>query len=270
MFTLPDETNIVLLAQRQNSLVISIDEVRTMLRDARTFVFPAECAGCGQPDVRVCSVCDELLRAQPRMVPLASADAQTSLPVLSCGEYDETFARVLSAFKESARTGLARNFAPRLRAGVTEILAHLPDAPAQIPARFVAPPSTLANRRVRGFEPLELIARQAGITLWQPLESARRREDQATLGVSARADNMRHSLRARGYLAGASVILIDDLMTTGSTLREMTRALVVAGVRVRGAVVLAHAERRWPQSSQDRTVSARAPVNPQTSRDSGK
>ena len=244
--------------------MISKSRLNATLRDARTFVFLTECAGCGQPDVRVCPSCVELLQAQPRVVPLAHVMERVSLPVLSCGVYDETFARVLHALKDAGRTGLARDLAPRLRAGIAgiEALTAAPEAAAAAglsarsrvrdrfvwPTRFVAPPSTLANRRVRGFEPLELIARHARITLWQPLDSARRREDQARLGVSARAHNMRHSLRARGSLAGASVIVIDDVMTTGSTLVEMTRVLVDAGADVRGAVVLAHTERQWPQT----------------------
>ena len=256
--------------------MISLLNLQTTLRDARTFVFPTECAGCGHPDVRVCSECAELLRAQPRFIPLPGSEPNATLPVVSCGEYGETLARMLHAFKESARTGLARDFAPRLRAGIDEFLAQRPHAHAHahthahVPARFVVPPSTRVNRRLRGFEPLELVARHAGITLWQPLVSVRRRQDQATLGVSARADNMRHSLRARGDLAGASIILIDDLMTTGSTLTEMARALVASGAQVTGAVVLAHAERHWPQPSLEGRPMTRAPVNLQTTRDSGK
>ena len=258
--------------------MISLLNLQTTLRDARTFVFPTECAGCGHPDVRVCSECAELLRAQPRFIPLPGSEPFATLPVLSCGEYGETLARMLHAFKESARTGLARDFARRLRVGIDEFLAQRPHAHAHahahthahVPARFVVPPSTRVNRRLRGFEPLELVARHAGITLWQPLVSVRRRQDQATLGVSARADNMRHSLRARGDLAGSSIILIDDLMTTGSTLTEMARALVASGAQVTGAVVLAHAERRWPQLSLEGRPMTRAPVNLQTTRDSGK
>ena len=258
---------------RHDSHVFSILNLQNMVRDARTFVFPTECAGCGHPDVRVCSVCMDLLRPRPQLVPLLGPDSPASLPVVSCGEYDETFARTIHAFKDAGRTGLARDFAPRLQAGVAEFLERESEptasAGAQLP-RFVAPPSTIANRRARGYEPLELIARHARITLWQPLEAARRREDQAALGVSARADNLRHSLRARCNVAGASIILIDDLMTTGSTLNEMTRALIEAGAHVRGAVVLAHAERRWPRASLDEKPTTRAAVNLRTTRDNGK
>lgn len=243
------------------------------VRRARMFVFPVDCAGCGLPDERLCCACARALEAQPRPVRLgtgaragAAAGAATGAAagngggsrigggpsdfvIVSAGEYTAPMARVLHAFKEEGRTGLARDLAPRLSSALDAFTRTVGrDGSARIGVRLVAPPSSRENRRARGFEPLELIAHHAGTTLWQPLVSARRREDQASLSVEARADNMRHSLRARGDVAGASIVLIDDLMTTGATLTEMARALHEAGASVCGAVVLAHAVRRWPAS----------------------
>ena len=232
--------------------------------DARTFVFPRDCAGCLAPDARVCEPCRQVLRAQPRVVTLTHADGGTNITVVSGGPYDTTIARVVHALKDAGRTGLARDLASRLRdvAGAFFDLAGsfpdlmpashaaegwasvLPESASHV--RFVAPPSSRENRRVRGFEPLELIARHARLDLWRPLVSARRREDQATLDVAARAHNMRHSMRVRASVAGASIVLVDDVLTTGATLAEMARALRDAGANVLGAVVLAHAVRRFP------------------------
>ena len=218
------------------------------VRRARVFVFPSDCAGCSRPDERVCPSCCAALDATPQRVRFGADDSareRGEMLIVSAGEYEAPFTHVLHALKEEGRTGLARDLAPRLRATL-DAFARWTDPATEHDIHLVAPPSSRENRRARGFEPLEIIARRAGITLSRPLVSARRREDQASLRVAARAENMRHSMRVRGDVAGASIVLIDDLMTTGATLTEMARALHEAGASVLGAVVLAHAVRRWP------------------------
>ncbi|MBO4300703.1 MAG: ComF family protein [Desulfovibrio sp.] len=52
---------------------------------------------------------------------------------------------------------------------------------------------------------------------------------QAQLSARARRENVRHSFRASPLTAGMTLWLLDDVMTTGSTLRSATHALLTAG-----------------------------------------
>jgi predicted amidophosphoribosyltransferase len=98
------------------------------------------------------------------------------------------------------------------------------------------------------------IARRAAATLrrvGQPtivvsaLRHARSVADQAGLDRQARERNQRESMIAcrsiSHAVAGRCIILADDIVTTGATLREGVRALGRAGVEPCGAVVVAAA-----------------------------
>ncbi|WP_454261450.1 phosphoribosyltransferase family protein [Pseudoxanthomonas mexicana] len=66
--------------------------------------------------------------------------------------------------------------------------------------------------------------------------------DQRLLGRTERAANVSGSMRARGA-AGAAVIVVDDVVTTGATLVEAARALRAGGARVLGAATVASTTR---------------------------
>jgi ComF family protein len=103
-----------------------------------------------------------------------------------------------------------------------------------------------ARRRERGFDQAEELARGVGRLLQLDVARCLRREQrtaaQHALGRSARARNVGHAFgiapRSRP-VAGAWVILVDDVMTTGATLNGCAAALRAAGARAVSALTLA-------------------------------
>ncbi|GAA4403590.1 hypothetical protein GCM10023147_45250 [Tsukamurella soli] len=67
--------------------------------------------------------------------------------------------------------------------------------------------------------------------------------DSVGLGAAARLGNIAGAVRVDGALPppGAAVVLVDDVVTTGATLRESVRALAQAGVPVAAALTVAAA-----------------------------
>ena len=117
---------------------------------------------------------------------------------------------------------------------------------------LVPVPSARRAVRRRGHDPVLRSARRAAATLRRSgqrgavvpaLRHRRRVADQAGLGRRQREQNLRGSLACTRSVVrivdGGCVLIVDDIVTTGATLRESARALVAAGVRPCGAVVVA-------------------------------
>jgi predicted amidophosphoribosyltransferase len=64
-------------------------------------------------------------------------------------------------------------------------------------------------------------------------------QDSAGLGGQARSANLGGAMRARAPAPGVVALIVDDIVTTGATLVEASRALVAAGWSVAGAAVIA-------------------------------
>ena len=94
-------------------------------------------------------------------------------------------------------------------------------------------PMTKAKKRKRGYDQSELLAREAAKTLGLPclplLEKRKETETQHQLS------NVKNSYEARPEARGKALLLVDDIVTTGATLRECAKALYEAGAaRVTG------------------------------------
>ncbi|WP_279583135.1 ComF family protein [Fodinicola feengrottensis] len=165
------------------------------------------------------------------------------------------------AYKERGRHRLARSLGEALASAV---LAGCPDRPVSQqsvrPQILLVPvPSTAAAARARGGgDHLRPLAAQVGRRLrangqrCQVLDAlvARPRPDSAGLSSAERAANrsgafaVRRSARA-ALKQDCVVVIVDDLVTTGATLAEVSRVLTGAGAAPSHAAVVAATVKRF-------------------------
>jgi ComF family protein len=106
------------------------------------------------------------------------------------------------------------------------------------PVDLVIPvPASLARLAERGYNQVSLLARPIGLGLelpYRPHALVKVRETRSQVGLSAkeRQENVRGVFRAdQQIVKGKSVLVVDDVTTTGSTLEECAQALVRVGAR---------------------------------------
>jgi len=114
----------------------------------------------------------------------------------------------------------------------------------------IAMPMHPWKRWQRGFNQSELlaepVARRLGLKLNRNLRRSRVTKPQAGLNEAERRENLKDSfvVRRPENIAGKRVLLVDDVFTTGATLRAAAKALKSAGVKRVSAVTLARVDRR--------------------------
>lgn len=201
------------------------------------------CAACAAPLDRptrgaVCDACWRAVRADgaPFVVPrLAHARA--------AGAYDGALREIVHALKYQGRTSLASPLA----ALIVEHCAGVFDgADALVPV-----PLHPSRERERGFNQAALIARALPLPFADLLRRVRATPSQTDLPADARRANVRGAFEATSRLSvfgrrrnmhgPGTVVLVDDVATTGATLGECARVLRASGVTEVRAVVVARA-----------------------------
>jgi ComF family protein len=156
--------------------------------------------------------------------------------------YGGAIAQAIVRFKYGPEAALARPLGELLRHGLPLVASFAPDVVVPVPlhgTRLVA----------RGFNQAALlaapVARDLKATLAaRALVRTRDTPQQAALDRQRRLVNMRRAFTAREprALEGKRVLLVDDVRTTGATLRACEEALCDAGARAVRALVLAASE----------------------------
>lgn len=119
--------------------------------------------------------------------------------------------------------------------------------PYSATATLMPVPLAAGRLQFRGYNQSELIAREIGKrfglrTDADALVRIRETEIQQQLDLVGRRRNVRQAFAATRSLAGESVVLIDDVLTSGSTLNELARAAYAAGADRVDAFVLARVQ----------------------------
>jgi ComF family protein len=184
-------------------------------------ITPPVCVRCGDPlpTWRAISVplgqCPRC-RRKPRDIDRARA----------IGEYEGALRAIVHALKYDARRSLARPLAMMMRANAGDMLAGIQCA--------VPVPLHRSRLRHRGFNQAADLAHCLQLPVCAALKRTRATATQTGLPAAQRHRNVRHAFeltRAGRRLAGATVLLVDDVSTTGATLDACARVLKAAGVK---------------------------------------
>jgi predicted amidophosphoribosyltransferase len=237
------------------------------------FVLPSSCFACGLPlgavqragacpgcwaDLPVLEppVCEGCALPRPTATDLVGpARARCAACILSPPTAEAV--RAVVAYDEVARAFLLRaklGGRPELLEPLGRQLVRtlqIDDWAAGCDAVVPVPSHPWMNLR-RGFAPGELLARVVarglGLPLWKRTLSKRMRSRLAVKRLRARSRRAesRGALRVRGPVGGHRLLLVDDVMTTGTSVEAASRALVLAGA---AGVRVAVWARTLPRSS---------------------
>ncbi|NWF99104.1 MAG: ComF family protein [Nitrospirae bacterium] len=155
--------------------------------------------------------------------------------VIAFGLYDDILKEAISQFKFYGIRRLAKPLGNLL------LTLNIPETDAIIPV-----PITKKGLIRRGFNQSVLLGRAIAChkripLLTDVLFKIKETPPQVGLSASERLINLRGAFIAKGNLSRKSIILVDDVMTTGATVTECTKVLLKAGAKEVIVLVLARA-----------------------------
>ncbi len=233
-----------------------MDRLVPLVTASMDLVLGSSCVGCQRPGPVLCLPCASELEAVP--FPTRPDPCPDGLPSsFAVAEYAGVAKAAILAHKEQARYSLAKPLGRALALSVFAVLAACADRPALTGVLLVPPPGNPATARERGHEPMTRVGRvcagslrASGIAA-DPAELLVRRRsvaDQAGLSSQQRFANLHGAYGSRRgagrRLAQRPVVVVDDVMTTGSTAVEAARALRAVGADVLGVALVAATRRR--------------------------
>lgn len=207
-------------------------------------LLPMDCLLCGGEAAVgfLCPSCaDDLPRMPASCCPVcaeALPSPATDLPCGACLKEPPAFDRTISPFRYAfPMDKLVQELKFGHRLALAGLLARAMLAGERPAGELLLPvPLPAARLRERGFNQAVEIARPLAAALGLPLlsEACTRpvaAVPQASLPWKQRRRNIRHAFDCRVDLTGKSVIVVDDVMTTGATLNELARVLKAHGAR---------------------------------------
>lgn len=221
-----------------------------LIERASDIIFPSRCPFCDEVvpiGAEVCGKCEktvfdeELFSAQKSMFGAAFRRTNNLSGYVSCYKYTGAAARGIVMLKSDPRYCAGKFFVSKMLGALSGEAAEKADVVTFVPA----------DKRRKGRELSKYLASLVAKGIKKPcmslLVKTRTTESQHTLGLSGRISNLKGAFASSApldFLAGKTVLICDDVITSGTTLNECAGALKRAGARNVYALTIAATPRR--------------------------
>lgn len=222
----------------------------SLLGKLKTFfldtLFPLSCLNCHQEGATICESCFKLIKINDRLESEALGQKliTTNLDrVYLAGDYND---QLLSAVIKKYKYEFLRALSEQLGHFLISFWKKINGA-GDLDEKVLVIPLPLSSRRYRwrGFNQAELLAKAWSTYFNYPVNTQdliriKNRPPQVGLSETKRKENIEGVFKWQGgSLKEQTVILVDDIITTGATLNEAARTLKAAGAKSVKALVLA-------------------------------
>ena len=205
-----------------------VHSIQSITKSFINLLYPLHCAGCGKAldssnQLSLCGHCKSAIRLNPN----PPEDG-----VYSACLYDGVLKELIHMFKYNGRLSLTRVLSELMTNFVKDNPQILKDLNI---VTFV--PLQNSRLRKRGFNQSRILAfntaKGLGLPLRDMLEKTIPTRQQNTLSREGRLVNLKGAFRIKNGISikGLRILLIDDVMTTGATLRECIKVLAQNGVK---------------------------------------
>ena len=216
---------------------------KNLQRNLYDLFFPPDCLICGATDGLLCGDCRSLMEVSGFH---ARSRLKHLVDVYSAVRYKNRFAKkMIRAFKYEP---FSRQLKTALASLVIDHFLML-DKPFDFSGRILVPVPLAAGRlRWRGYnqaqELAEELAKSWRLELAACLRRTKETKIQTTLSAAQRKTNIKGSISCFGptLIRGKQILLIDDVITTGTTMEECARVLLKGGAASVTGISVAHAE----------------------------
>lgn len=216
--------------------------VHRLFWQAMDWIYPPRCAACSTPGVRLCSACTTSIKVidQQRVCPMCGIPQTTTELCQECATVSPAFTALRSwGLYEGALREAIHKLKYRNDLGVSEELARPLSALLTGTGWHVdlISPVPLSRKRLktRGYNQAAMIARWVSFTNripFYPGVMVRSKDTISQVGLSGeeRRLNVLEAFEANPAIAtGKSILVIDDVATTGATMQACALALLKSG-----------------------------------------
>ncbi len=206
--------------------------INSIFRDLTGLLVQNYCYFCGKIEEIICHEC------VISNLELAKIQYIQNVPILTMTTKDKTFSKLITSYKDEGVSNLAEPFSRILSVGLKYFSKH-----QQV--KVVNVPSTTKAILKRGIDPISLMTESACLMAGRRfiyekrlLVNQRERKDQAGLNFQQRKLNTEGAFKA-SFAETKPVIIVDDLITTGTSIAQSICALRAKKINIKACVILA-------------------------------